>query len=663
MFEAEANWYTRACKNSVKALNFLLGDLEGLKIKSERKASRELLHSLDFTGLDLEAYEALCLAYLLAFSTLLLFLILDITVLNSYGFRDIPPSTLILLLISTVAMPLLVMHYVSQYPGIYAKYLRIHSLGDAPEVLSYIVMNMKLVSNIERSIKFAAENSNRPLAKDLRKLMWDMQFRVHSNIDDAISSFASQWGEWSSHFKRSIHLVRSSLGEPDEAQRIITLNRALDVVLEGTKNIMDDFASRLHAPTTVLYSIGVMIPLALVAMLPAASVIGYKISTIELSLIYNLLLPVITFLYAYSILLKRPAAFTPPQIPSEHKDLPGKKRRYIIATIAVIAGTAVALPGFLFLALADPSIKAILTGSPVWQPLARFVLEDLNSFVPATLPVIWGIAISISIYCIGIYLPCKRIRDRIRKMESEFADALYILGKRISEGRSAEEAFAYTAETMEGSEIAAVFSSIAYNFIAMRTTMKEALFDEEFGALKDVYSDRILATMKLFVESVQKSNEAAGIALVKLADHLKELQGVEESIKRTLYTMTSMMRTTAMVFAPLIGGVTLALSEVIAKLLVSIMKEMPALPSESKKFLPMIPKFAEMSISPEHFVLIIGIYLILLTFILIRFVAGIEHGDDKAQFMFDLGIAMPVAIFVFSISTISSRLLFGMIIG
>jgi hypothetical protein len=658
MFEAEVNWYAKACKNSLQALKFLFRDLDELKLKIEGKARKELLRSIDFTGLDLEVHEVLAFAYILAFLTLSLFIVLDFIALNSYK-SGIPTSTSILLLISTVAIPLLVFHYTSQYPKLYAKYLRIHSLGDAPEVISYIVMNMKLVSNIERSIKFASENSNRPLAKDLRKLMWDMHFRVHSSIDDAITSFANEWGEWSSHFKRAIHLIRSSLGEPDEAQRIITLNRALDVVLEGTKNIMDDFASKLQAPTTVLYSIGVMIPLALVAMLPAASVVGYRTSTFELALIYNLLLPLITFTYAYSILLKRPAAFTPPQIPQHHENLPSQKQRYAIAAIAIIIGTLVALPSFLYLALAIPEIKSQLIAFNA----SIAALSQLNSYLPATLPAIWGIAAAISIYCIGVYLPYKKIRDRIRKMEGEFADALYILGKRIFEGKSAEDAFAYTSETMEGSEIAAIFSSIAYNFAAMRTTMKEALFNEEFGALKDVYSDRILATMKLFIESVQKSNEAAGMAIVKLADHLKELQAVEDNIKRGLYTMTNMMRTTATVFAPLIGGVTLALSEVIANLLASIMREMPSLPSESKKYMPMLPKFTEMSITPEHFVLIIGIYLILLTIILIRFIAGIEHGDDKAQFMFDLGIAMPIAIFVFSFFTILSRILFGMIVG
>jgi hypothetical protein len=66
--------------------------------------------------------------------------------------------------------------------------------------------------------------------------------------------------------------------------------------------------------------------------------------------------------------------------------------------------------------------------------------------------------------------------------------------------------------------------------------------------------------MKLFLESVHKSHEAAGVAIVKLADHMTDLQEVERHIKESLYEMTSTMKSTACIFAPLIAGVTIALS-------------------------------------------------------------------------------------------------------
>src|SRR4030042_6239636 len=93
-----------------------------------------------------------------------------------------------------VAIPLVVMNLLANYPKTYAKYLQIRSLGDIPEILSFLVMYLKLVPNLENSVKFAASESSTTLASDLRKLVWDMEIRVYHGIDDAIMSFAERWG-------------------------------------------------------------------------------------------------------------------------------------------------------------------------------------------------------------------------------------------------------------------------------------------------------------------------------------------------------------------------------------------------------------------------------------------------------------------------------------
>ena len=165
--------------------------------------------------------------------------------------------------------------------------------------------------------------------------------------------------------------------------------------------------------------------------------------------------------------------------------------------------------------------------------------------------------------------------------------------------------------------------------------------------------------MRMFTESVHKSNEAAGMAIIKLADHLKELQEVEDNIKRSLYDVTSTMRATAMIFAPLIGGVTLALSEVIQKILLNISKEAQLLPEEFDFGGMMKDAGMAQSVSPDTFLLIIGIYMIILVIILTRFAGGIEYGGDKPQFMYDLGQMLPMSIFVFTVTTIVSRYLFS----
>ncbi len=482
--------------------------------------------------------------------------------------------------------------------------MKISSLGDIPEILSYIVMSMKLVPNLEHAVLFAARNSDRPLAKDLKKLTWDLNLRIYSSMDDALLSFADLWGRNSEYFKRSLHLIKSSTAEPDEAQRVITLNRALDISLEGTESLMESFAAKLKTPSYILYSIFILIPLALVALLPAVTVVGMKPEIIDLVLLYDLVFPALAALYSEYILMQRPVAFTPRQIPDSHPDLADirqKKRFAMLLSVLIILLTAPL--GYLLLKLGNPG--EIVSTAP------------LGGYFSPTLPIILGGTAGISIYLYFSSVPYKKIRDRIKEMEQEFADSLFVLGRRISEGKAPEKAFAHTARTMEGSKIGEAFEEISMNLLSMRTNLKDAIFDEDFGAFRHIYSERIRNTMLLFTESVHKNHEAAGASIIKLADHLKELSAVEERIRRSLYDVTSTMRSTAVIFAPLIAGITLALSEVITKILGQVAERINRVPADLSGMPVEIGQGAfSQSISPDHFLLAIGVYVVLISAIL-----------------------------------------------
>ncbi|MDR6222687.1 hypothetical protein [Methanococcoides alaskense] len=641
--KASHNWYIQGCKFTVHHFSRFIRDIDDFSAKAERSVSQQYRDSITFTGFVIEPFETVIFSYAGTFATLVLLLLFD-TLLFQITTFDRTILTLVATL--TIALPLCVLLYLSEYVKIHARYMKIQSIGDIPEVLSYVVMSMRLVSNMEKAVHFAASHSNRPLAYDLRKMLWNLQVRVYSNIDDALLDFADMWGKNSEHFKRSLHLIKSSISEPDEAQRIITLNRALDIVLDGTKELMEQFAARLKTPTYILYSIFILIPLALVALLPAMTVVGFKFDIVTLVILYDIILPLATFVYAEYILMQRPATFVPQNIPDIHPGLKniGKKKRnaFIVATIT---GTLIGISGYAY--------------NYAGNPFNIISTETLNGILPPTLLIIWGIVIAFSIYMNAAYSPYKRIRDEIKMMENEFADALFILGRRISEGRAAEEAFAHTARTVQGSHIGKAFERISTNLITMRTDIRTAIFDEEFGAFRDIYSDRIQTTMVMFTESIHKSHQSAGIAIIKLADHLKELQVVEQNIKHSLYDMTSTMRTTAIIFAPLIAGVTIALSEVISKILQNIAKGMSRLPQEIMPGPANIsPENLDQTIAPELFMLAIGIYLILITAILTRFSSTIENGGDRTQFMYDLGQALPISIIVFTVTAITARTFF-----
>src|SRR3972149_3139364 len=366
------NWYCQICKISVKHFSWLAGDIEKHKKRSEKAVSREFNDALLFSVATFERTSIIVAAACTAF------------------------------------VPLATMIYLSEYPKIHARFMKIHSLGDIPEIQSYIVMSMKLVPNMERAITFAADNSRRPLARDLKKLIWDIHIRVYNSMDDALITFANLWGRNSEYFKRSLHLVKSSTNEPDEAQRIITLNKSLDIVLEGTKTMMDGFAAKIKTPTYVLYSIFILIPLALVALVPAVTIVGVRIDTLTLFLVYDILLPLVTFLYSEYILLQRPAAFAPPTISEKHPELSnaGTKRKIIIILI-VISGIIIGFSGYILLYLGNP--------------LGIISREAMSGLIPPTFPVVWSITAMITIFCLGVYAPYKKIRDGIKQIEYEFS--------------------------------------------------------------------------------------------------------------------------------------------------------------------------------------------------------------------------------------------------
>jgi len=323
----------------------------------------------------------------------------------------------------------------------------------------------------------------------------------------------------------------------------------------------------------------------------------------------------------------------------------------------------VALPGIFFVAL-----QLFMPDSWLDNEILNFIAtpDGLNSFVPVTLFIIWGAAASITLYSLSVYRPYKKVRDDIKQMENEFSDALYILGRRVNEEKSPEESFMYTASTMDGSKIAEVFSQTGYNLTAMHTNIKEALFNQEFGSLKHVYSDRIKAIMRLFVEGIQKSQKAVSISIIRIADHLKELQHVEDKIKDALQSLTSTLRSTAAVFAPLIAGVTLAITKLISNIIQSMSGKLQsasvATTGSSTVFTGITESFALENVRTEYFVLVIGIYIIELVFLLTRFTNGIDEGDDKAEYMYSLGKVMPTAVIVLTVTVLVGQFFFSSIV-
>ena len=102
------NWYSTACKFTTQNFNWLVGDIEKFKKKSEDSLSQEFLDSLNFCGFEIEPYEPQLLAISGALISFILLLIVDVFL---FSFTVFGSMTIAVIIIITVLIPVSVLFY------------------------------------------------------------------------------------------------------------------------------------------------------------------------------------------------------------------------------------------------------------------------------------------------------------------------------------------------------------------------------------------------------------------------------------------------------------------------------------------------------------------------------------------------------------------------
>jgi len=586
-----------------------------------------------FAGIDVEYHEV---EFLSIFMTMLTFIIMMIIALVVYVLVPIEIIMYLLyMVLPTAFIPMFVFVFLYYYPKILSNRLKVRMLGRAPEAVNYMVMSMSLTPALDKAVAFAAENTDEPLSSGLKKVIWNIYTRKFNTIEDSFLDFAYEWGYWNEDLKRSLYAIRMAVFERSEEGLKRNLEKAKDIVLLGTKKKIDEFAASLSGPTTILFAIGILMPMVIGAMLPMLSLVNINLTipaagaagstagitpaqqssdnTVALIVLMDILFPIVTFGYAYYILGKRPGTTPPPKI----KSTMSKKKENAILITALILTIGISLV----------SIPMVLAP------------EGTILYYIGPLPIIIGVGLGIAYYCGTTVFAIKKERDDIIKMEEEFPDALFQLGSRMTEGSSVEVALKRTAESMEGTKIGELLKKIVFSIQVSGETLDEVLFSRTRGILREFPSKLISVTFKTITEIVKKDPLTAGKTIIDIANYQRDLKKVDHEIKRELASTAGMMKTTAIVFAPIVMGMTSALYVLLTKTLIEITQ-------------------AHL-ISIHVFYLILGVYLILTDLIIIYFVTGIEHGEDWSERKAMAASTLPIAVLIYAVTTVMGQLAIG----
>ncbi|ELY46799.1 hypothetical protein [Natronorubrum tibetense] len=507
------------------------------------------------------------------------------------------PLTFVLFFV--LVTPVAAIHAIHSLPHLQAAFRRTEALGDTPNLVGRAVLRMQVQPALESAVRFAAETGRGPLAASLNGHV----DRSMGTADTGLLSFAEEWAEWFPALRRSSHLLATAQDAP-EGERARTLDRALSAVLTGTRNQMADFTASIRAPTTALFAFGIMIPLALIALVPAVPMVGFSVNIWIIVLLYNVVLPACLVAASLWLLVRRPVAFPPPKVSHDHPDVPD--RLWLRGLWGVIAGAS----GY-----------AITV-----------------TFGPAHLAPVIGLGLGLGAGLLAIFGPILEVRNYVRDVEEHLTDALYIVGRQVAEGESVESAVELAAERVPA-ETGEVFEHASGVQRRLHTGV-EAAFLGEYGALRDVPSPRARGTAALLAIAADEG-KPAGRAIVSMADHLEELDEVEAKTKRSLEQVTGTLDNTAAYFGPLVAGATVAMAAMMSSedMVGTADLDAAAFPAES-------------------LAIVVGVYLLTLCFILVPLSIALRYGLDRALFGYHIGRALvaSMVLYGFSVTVIEMAL-------
>ncbi|MFB6102024.1 MAG: type II secretion system protein [Haloplanus sp.] len=395
---------------------------------------------------------------------------------------------------------------------------RTRALGAAAALVGRAALRLRLDPTVERAAAFAARTGRGALARSLDRHVRQATGTARSGFD----GFVGEWGDRFPALERAVARLDAAASAP-AAERDQHLDRAVAASLDGARDELASFTAEIRGPVTGLYAFGVLLPLALVGVLPAARATGARVSLPLVVALYDLALPVGVVTAGAWLLARRPVAFPPPRIGGDHPETPDGWLGAVAAGV-VAAGVGAA-------------VASRVIG--VWAALV------------AAAGVGPGVALVVHFH------PAKRVRERALAVEAELDDALYLVGRRVSAGEAVETAVDAVSPRVAGAT-GELLAEAASRQRRLGVTVTEA-FEGDGGALATLPSRRAGEMATLFGLAATEGR-SAGDALVATAEHVAELRRVEREARRELAQVTDTLANTAAVFGPLVGGATVALS-------------------------------------------------------------------------------------------------------
>jgi len=535
----------------------------------------------------------------------------------------------------------------SKFPIYLANKRRLAASNQMVVCILYIIIYMRHTSNLEHAIKFAGDHIGNPLALDLRKIFWDVETDKFSTIKESIDNYLVEWRDYNLEFVESFHLIESSLYESSDQKRIELLEKALEIILNGTHERMLHFAHDLKSPMTVLYMLGIVLPILGLVLFPLlGSFLHGLVRWYHLAILYNLILPIGVFIFGYNMLVKRPTGYSENIIINSQEDY-GNGAGFIAGVLLFVFLIIGLLP--IILHFTNPELDQASFGEGTLEikyldfkcdeagcmgPFGAFALI-LSMFIPL------GLALSLGIYYKVKTREIMLIRNKTKNLEKEFIGSLFQLGNRVGSGIPVEIAFSRVADDISGTPTGEFFKMISINLTKLGMSVKEAIFNEERGAILMFPSGLVETSMRVLLESARRGPMVVSKSMISISEYVSKIHAVNERLKDLLADLTSSMKSQISFMTPMIAGIVVGVASMVVSIINKLGEQIANGTTNADELggLGSLMNILDIKfiIPSYHFQLIVGLYVVEIIVILTYLNNAIENGLDDIAFKNSLG--------------------------
>lgn len=624
-----------------------------IRLKVSQKDSIKIQKYLNVAHLDVTPSQVVTLALVSMLLSFFVGLLLSLAVFL------IAESFPILLMFLFLIASMFLFYFFYSMPSRLANRWRLKASSQMVPCILYVVVYMKHTSNLERAVRFASQHLQVPLALDFKKVLWDVETGKYSNVKESLDSYLETWRDYSLEFVESFHLIESSLYEPSESNRILILERALQVILDGVYEKMLKYSREIRSPLINLYMLGIILPTLALALLPLASTLLQGLITwYHIFVLFNLIIPFFVFYMTSEVMLKRPGGHGEAEVLELNPLYPKYKsnKPYFTAFLICLPLFILGILPFLFQFTPLPSLLNLQKdytfsqlGIKYFGEMKLFDFQEsggglvgpfgllavlLSLFVPLSIALFFYLAY------ISKTKELIKARDTTKQLEGEFVNSLFQLGNRIGDGLPAEVAFTKIEESSRGTATADFFRIVNVNMHQLGMPLEQAIFNEKRGAIIYYPSSLIKMSMKILVESAKKGLEVAARSLMSISEYLKNIHRINERLRDLLAEVISDMKSNMTFLAPLLAGIVVGLTAMIT-LILNKLQMLVALGEEAEltgigNISSLTQIFDIKTMIPPYFLQVaIGIYVIEIVFILTSTLVTVDSGEDKLKKKYD----------------------------